>query len=172
LSNLREAFSATALANLDWSEIQEKAIDRVAASGKATTLGISLWKARYQLESRAYQTALKQALEAFCKRYRDRNAVAEQIVAQAMREYIDSCCKTCNGVGEMVINDLRVVCDACAGSKVHRYSDRERAERMTVSYAIVKHSVHKINWLLGQFYDEDRRLNYLMCWELERLTVV
>ena len=51
--NLREPYAATAFAGLGWSEISERPIDRVAAAGLADSLGVSLWKAKYQGSSGA-----------------------------------------------------------------------------------------------------------------------
>lgn len=171
MSNLREAYAATALAGLGWDDNAEKAIDRVAASGKATALGVFLWKAKYQLESRAYQSAIKEALSLYMKRYRDSRGTAERLVDQAMREYIAPACRLCSGRGEMVLDELKVICATCEGSKTHRFTDTERATAMQLSYALTKHCAFKIKWLLGLFGDEDKRVNYILNIELERIDI-
>jgi hypothetical protein len=168
MSNLRESYAATSLAGLGWDENQEKAIDRVAASGKASALGVCLWKSKYMLEGDAYRKAHKALLVIFQARYADEYFVAGALVGQAMREYIAPQCTACNGEGERMVNDGRVVCDFCSGSKTHRYSDTERAKLMQISYGTTKASAHKIRWLLEFMESEDRIVNHQLNIELER----
>ena len=166
LSNLREAFSATALANLDWDENSERPIDRVAASGKINELGLLLWKAKYQLEAEAYRRVQIALCEIYGKRYRDAPPIRAALVGQALREFLAPACRACRGVGEMMVNDRRVVCEDCGGSKLHRYSDIERAGTMKLGFGLTKHAAHKIQWLLGLMGDEDCRANAVMNIEL------
>jgi hypothetical protein len=169
MANLRESYAATGYASLEWSELGEKAIDRVAASGKCSKLGVSLWKAKFLLESAAYQKAQRELLLVYKTRYfHDDQIIGEALVSQALVEYIAPQCRVCNGEGERIVNDLKVVCEACSGSKMHRYSDKERALRMQMSYGRTKASAHKLRWLLNFMQDEDRTVNLQMNVELER----
>lgn len=168
MTNLREAFAVTALASLEWDENRERAIDRVAASGKAGELGLLLWKAKYQLEVDSYRRAQKALVEIYGKRYRDSPTVAAAFVGQAMREYLSPSCRACHGVGEYVVNDRRIVCETCGGSKIHRYSDEERARTMQVSYGLTKAGAHKLRWLLGLMGAEDSAVNFELNIQLER----
>lgn len=170
MSNLREAFAATALASLEWNPLTEAAIDRVAASGRAQTLGVLLWRAKYMLESSAYQNALKLALGVYEERYRDSEEVAKAIVTQALREYLAPACRSCKGVGEMMVNLRRIVCETCGGSKIHRHSDEERARLMQISYGLTKKSAHKVAWMLGMLGNEDKLVNRELNIQLERQT--
>lgn len=171
MSNLREAYSATAYAGLGWDENQEKAIDRVAASGKATSLGISLWRSKYQLESRSYQKAHALALEIFAKRYRDSLRIAQECVWQALREYVDmSLCSACNGQGGLLIDQKWATCPVCDGQKYATWGDKLRSARMGMSQQRVRALAHKINWLALQFSEADRAVNYQLNIELERFS--
>ena len=168
MANLREAYAATGMAGLGWDANTEKAIDRVAAAGKADALGLLLWKAKYMLESVAYAQARNTLLAAYSKRYRDNMTVAVAMVEQGLREYLAPVCRTCRGVGEMMVAERRVVCESCGGSKIHRYGDQERARTMQISYALVKQSGHKLRWILELLGSADKSVNHAMCIELER----
>ena len=67
-----------------------------------------------------------------------------------------------------MLEDRRVVCDTCGGSKIHRYTDAERAGTMQLSYGLTKHAAHKIQWLLGLMGEADAKVNAEMCRQLER----
>lgn len=168
MSDLREAYSHVSFASLEWSENTERAVDRVAAAALANPVGLLLWKAKYLLEPDAYKSAQIALGEIYQKRYRDAPTVRAALVGQALREFLAPSCRTCRGVGEHMLEDRRVVCDTCGGSKIHRYTDAERAGTMQLSYALTKHAAHKLQWLLGIMGDEDRKVNAVMCEQLER----
>lgn len=168
MSNLREAYSHVSFASLEWDETTERAVDRVAAAALASPLGLLLWKAKYLLEVDAYKRAQTALNEIYRKRYRDTPTVAAALVGQALREFLAPSCRTCRGVGEHMLEDRRVVCETCNGTKIHRYTDQERAGTMQLSYGLTKHAAHKIQWLLGLMGDEDRQVNLVMRQQLER----
>jgi hypothetical protein len=168
MANLREAYSRVSFASLEWDENAEKAIDRVAAAALANPLGLLLWKAKYLLEGDAYRRAQIALGEVYGKRYRDAAPIRAALVGQALREFLAPACRTCRGVGEHMLEDRRVVCDTCAGTKIHRYTDMERAGTMQLSFGLTKHAAHKLQWLLGLMGDEDRQVNAVMCEQLER----
>lgn len=168
MANLREAYSHVSFASLEWNENTEQAVDRVAAAALANPLGLLLWKAKYLLEADAYRRVQIALSEIYGKRYRDAPTIRAALVGQALREFLAPSCRACRGVGEMMINDRRVVCETCGGSKLHRYSDMERAGTMQIGYGLTKHCAHKLQWLLGLMGDEDRKVNAVMCQQLER----
>lgn len=168
MSNLREAYSHVSYASLEWDENTEKAVDRVAAAALASPLGLLLWKAKYLLEADAYRRVQIALGEIYGKRYRDAAPIRAALVGQALREFLAPSCRTCRGVGEHMLEDRRVVCDTCGGSKIHRYTDAERAGTMQLSYALTKHAAHKLQWLLGVMGAEDAKVNAEMCRQLER----
>jgi hypothetical protein len=166
MANLREPYAATALASLEWSETQEKAVDRVAASGRCANIGVALWKAKYMLEA----TSLCSAHTMLCYVYRTRYPSdpaqwASACAKQALLEYIATQCRVCHGVGELVRDDLRVVCGECSGTALHRYSDDERAALMGRE---VRARDEKLRWLLGVISAEDGQVNARLNIELER----
>lgn len=168
-SNLRGVYASVSLANLAWDENQERAIDRIAASGKAAKLGVYLWKSRYMLEVAAYHRAHDLLLVLYRRRYaRDSITVAKAMVEQAMLEYIYPQCRACLGKGERMVDEVLVMCDVCAGSRVHKYKDAERSRRMQISYSITRASGHKLAWLHDRITDEDRQVNERLNIELER----
>lgn len=167
--NLREALAVTSLASLEWSAERERAIDRVAASGKCPPLGLSLWKARYMLEAAAYRNA-RDGLFKLCRdRYtREKPEILVKLVDQSLHEWLSSACAECNGATEVMAGDLRVICSVCRGSGVKRYSDEERARAMGLSYALVKFNSPRFGWLIEQMSALDRAVNEQMNIELER----
>lgn len=168
MSNLREAYAGTALASLEWSELRERAVDRVAAAGKADPFGIKLWRAKYLLESSAYLALQKELLTIYQNRYRDNATVSQALVQQALHEFLAPACRDCAGRGEMLFDERLIVCETCKGSKIHRYSDEERARTMNISYAVTKKSQHKIRWVLEFMGTHDRKVNGVLSYELER----
>lgn len=70
----------------------------------------------------------------------------------------------------MVINDLKVSCGTCTGSRLKRYSDKERCSRMKVSWAMTKSLTRKLQRTMSKIFDEDGLVSYQMSVELERGT--
>lgn len=168
MSNLREALAATALANLGWSE-GERAIDRVAASGKCPRLGVDLWKARYMLEAQAYADAREGFRALYKERYiREHQNVTDRLVDQCLHEFLSPFCSTCGGAKEMMVGELKVTCSTCDGVGVKNYTDEERAGCMGLSYGLTKRLSHKFRWVLGVMQALDTEVNRLLNIELGR----
>lgn len=169
MSNLREPLASTSLASLEWSEGRERAVDRVAASGRVNGLWLALWKAKYMLEVRAHRSAINGLETHYRDRYKaERPEIATKIVLQIIREYIASFCVDCGGVRELLINDLKVTCVTCKGTGVRFYSDFDRARSMKLSLNHVRVLTHKLNWLQDEVRAMDRAVNSVMNSELER----
>ena len=123
----------------------------------------------FAYEKSAFRDCLRLLTDAYRTRYKaDSEALAVDLVVQALAEWINQSCRDCGGARELVVGDLKVICNTCGGTGLHRYSDFERSRAMRISYAIVKHSRHKLQWLADQIGTEDRRVNYEMGAELER----
>jgi len=169
MPDLRESLAGTVLASLEWSEIAEKAIDRVAASGKAHALGLSLWKAKYQLEVSSYHDARGGLIRLFRAKYPSETPeIAVACVDEALHEWLGPACKACLGARELVSEALRVVCSRCNGSGLERYSDVQRAKRMQLSVGRVHKLARRLQWLAGELGSLDRAVNSVLCEELER----
>lgn len=168
MANLREALVATSLASFAWAD-SERAIDRVAASGKCPRLGVDLWKARYMLEARAYHDARKGLIVMYRERYiRERLDIVERLVDQGLHEFLSPFCKACLGAKEMMVGELKVMCGVCMGVGVKKYTDEERASCMGLSYGLTKRLAHKLRWLNGEMQALDKEVNIQLNIELER----
>ena len=168
IANLREAYSSTALAPLDWG-VGERPIDRVAASGRCDATGLAVWKARYQHESSAYNDAIAGLLKDYRERFRGDSAdIAKRVVTQALDEFLFPFCSMCSGAKEVIVDKLRVICPKCGGSGVKRYSDSDRARQMRLSWGLTKKLAHKLRWAHERLSDLDRSVNAEMAFQLER----
>jgi hypothetical protein len=164
--NLREAATTIQYASLEWSE-HERAVDRVAACGKADALGVAIWKAKYGLESACYHAAVKGLTKAYLARYkREGQPLAEMLCEQVLSEFIAQFCVACQGRRELVIDDRMQACTACAGSGVRRYTDEQRARMMRISHARVLVMAHKIRWVHDLISRLDGEVNVILTKEL------
>jgi hypothetical protein len=169
MSNLREAYAATATASLEWSEQRERAIDRVAAAGLAPRLGMDLWRARYQLSLQSFRDAHQGLVQLYQTRYKSETTdMACRIVDEALSEFMGPACTSCNGAREMILDQLKIVCTTCEGSGLRRYSNFERARRMQVSMRRVETINGKLAWLAGEMGSLDKAVNTIIAAELER----
>lgn len=168
MSDLREALAMTSLASLEWAD-HEKAIDRVAASGKASPLGVNLWKARYMLEVKAYQSTREGLIALYRERFRrEEPRVIASVIDQCLHEFLSPFCVSCSGARELMAGDLKVVCETCDGTGVRRYGNEDRARAMKISFGLVKRLEHKFRWLLGEMQGLDRDVNKVLAEQLER----
>lgn len=167
--DLREGYASIHHANLAWDADYERAIDKVAASGRASTLGVALWRAKYMNEAKAYRAALRMLARVLGGRHGgDGRALRERIATQCLREYIAPMCTTCLGVGEVVEKKLRIVCRTCNGVRVKWYSDRERALAMDISLAHARMLATKIRMAAETIEKADRQVNAVLVYQLER----
>lgn len=171
MTDLRQAYAATSLANLQWSEITERPIDRVAASGLCDDLGVLLWKAKYMLESSAYKEAEKKlAIRIQVKFHREPELICLKLSEQTLKEYVGDKCKKCNGAKEIIGKYRREVCDVCSGFGIRRWTDFERARAMQIALGRVKSLQRHFNWssnlIMTLDADVGRQMNvYLGRWE-------
>jgi hypothetical protein len=173
LTNLREPFAATHHAGLGWEDGVEKAIDRVAASGRADALGVLLWKAKYMSESPAYVDARKRLIVLYREKrsVHETPVIVEKIVDQVLHEYLSDRCRMCLGAKELVTEQLRVVCEACAGTGVRRYGDSERARTMQIGVDRVRRLSRAMQWLADEINGRDAQVNDVLGVQLERFTL-
>jgi hypothetical protein len=167
---MREPFAGTAFANMDHNPDRERPVDRVAATGWANSLGLLLWRAKYQLETDAYLHA-KRALVAYYCEHRSRFeqvVIVEKIADQCLHEYLSPHCTACRGAKELVTESLRITCSTCGGTGIRRYSDTARAQQMGLSVDRIKRLNRGIGWLADQINTLDAEVNRVMCEQLER----
>lgn len=170
--NLREPFASTAVAGLGWSEISERPIDRVAASGFADALGVRLWKAKYQDSSTDAVSAVNTLADKVKQRYKAENKdTCYRIAFQCLIEYLKPHCLLCMGRGETKLqNGVKIICRECRGTQVKRYTDFDRARSMQISLAKTRAITHKLSWLSDEIQRLDMGVNRVMNEQLERLT--
>jgi len=121
---MREAFSNTLRKSLDWDDVDhEKAVDKLTAFCYADRLSTLLWRLKYGNDASAYKPVvflLAKTLKPLNKN------ISIKIAQQALHEWLFPLCTTCQGTKERMAGELRVVCRACNGTGVGRYSDRDR----------------------------------------------
>lgn len=167
--NLRESVASTHHANLAWSAEHERAIDKVAALGLCDELGVLLWKAKYMSESWAYQKARRILINLHSARFKyEARLIVDSLVEQCLHEYVADMCQWCKGAKEIIANDRRVICDACGGHGVRRYSDRDRAVNMKLAMGKVQKMARQFKALQDIIRDQDGRVNLVLMDQLER----
>lgn len=160
MSNLREALAATTFANLQWSEIAERPIDRVAASGLCDGLGVLLWKAKYCLESAAYKEADRQIKVRVKDKYpNEAGLICDKLTEQCLREYLSDKCKACHGAKEMIVGSRRITCEVCSGFGIRRWTDFERARGTGLAIGRVKTLERKFSWTVNLLLTLDSEVN-------------
>ena len=170
MSNLRQAYAATQFANLDWSELSERPVDRVAAAGKASHLEI--WKAAYSREPSSILRMHRIVFAAFVAKYPNIDEdLARRVVDQAIHEFLDPQCRVCKGAMQLVSPEninATVPCPACHASGLQEHSDEARSRRMQIKYSQAKHAAPKLLWLVQWLTAHDGAINVILNRELER----
>jgi len=157
---MRESLAVTHHANLNWNPDQEKAIDKVAASGLCDSLGLLLWKWRYMDEKPAERGAIEGLSIKVQERFKNEVALnCYKIAKQGVNEYKLSYCNKCRGAKEMVVGSLRIVCQHCSGCGMRRWTDFERSRAMSLSMKRVETFQRHFNWLSNQIWTLDDLVN-------------
>jgi len=176
MANLRESLASTHHASLVWSPERERAIDKVAASGRCDELGVLLWKTKYMFESAAREKAEKIILEMMFKRFNFHTALLlVKAMEQAFREWLEDQCEVCGGRGHVMAGEVRIVCESCDGSRARHYTDTKRAQLMQLPMGHVEKLCSKrgpMTWTLDLMRTRDRKVNLEMNMQLERLQVI
>lgn len=131
MANLRKllaaAFSGT---DLSTSDIQETAVDRIAAMAFTDRLGGELWRLQLSHDPRSYRRALALLTHRTKPIARDR-AIRQRLCETVLREWLDTLCRHCAGRGFiMVEGSPKKACPVCDGTTLRRYSDQWRMARM------------------------------------------
>lgn len=116
---MREAMAkARQTSDLEWNEYQ-KAIDRITASGMASTLGALLTRLKDSGDHTVYRGVTSILMETHAN---------PLVVKQAIYEWLYDHCKTCNGAKELKLdNGVINTCQTCNGAGVRRWDNAERA---------------------------------------------
>src|SRR5262245_11962193 len=129
--------------DLDHHEF-ECAVDRVGALAHGSKLGRLLyhWKHADQPDSaRVLQALTKRARKRFgiSPRHPD-TKILERACVQAMTEYYAPQCRNCNGAGELIAANLRILCNTCGGSGLRRYPEAERMSALGIEWNAYRHT--------------------------------
>lgn len=128
--SLRERISSTLNStHLEHGE-RETAIDRVHAFAHGSRLGRLLWRLKYNEEGVADEV-MAILVRKLCRRWAiapgaPRAKVAERVIRRALTEWYDWRCRTCNGRGEVMIEEKVYVCSRCKGTGSEPVTDLER----------------------------------------------
>ena len=165
---MRDAYAGTGRASLAWG-ITERAVDRVAAAGKCSELGMNLWRTKYGLDSISFLRAVEQLSVVYSGRYRREDAdLVGKLCFQAISEWVAQFCTTCAGTREVMHGDLKAICTACAGSGVRRYTDEQRARMLSISFDKIRRMGGRFRWLHDYISRQDGLVNDVMARNLER----
>ena len=157
MANYRASFSRTLEGSLVDKPDNEANIDRLTAFSLASNeLGSAWWRLAYDLDSSAYDPALK-ALQALTN-------VQKALCELVLHEALDPHCKFCRGAKELVLtNDtgglVRKVCTHCKGTGIHRFSDKERSKWLKWSMASVRRHSKQIQKVYDTLQTADRRVS-------------
>ncbi len=157
------------MAGLEWNADVEKAIDRVAAGSAALRLGVDLWRAKYLLEGQAYRDVTEGMVRRYLERYdKEKPEIARKCVEQSLSEYMGPSCKACLGAKWLMMDGLKVLCQACDGSGLRRYTDYHRATCMQIERRNVERRASRMRWICDQLGTMDVEVNHRLAIELER----
>ena len=117
--------------DLGWSDRATKPVDYVSALASATGLGSDILRSKTHDQSALHRAILQ--LAAIARKHGSQRKLpvsegqAHALAKMALIELIRPHCRVCNGAGQVVLGELKVICPSCEGIAVHRYSDHERA---------------------------------------------
>ena len=116
---------------LEHSELKVMPVDLVGALSGASSLGSAMFRAA-DGDVFAFRKAILLLAREAMNDQKIGQSAASRLAYVAIREVIHWQCRKCNGAGQVIVGDLKVVCDKCGGMGVHRWSDKERADLLKV----------------------------------------
>lgn len=152
---MRELIGCALLSShLETVEERESAIDRIGALGRASKLGRALWHWKYAGDADSARSAYKHLVRKAMRRtkiYRHSRdfKLLEKICTAVLHEWLHPNCRTCGGKGAFIDEErnLKITCSTCSGSRLHRYSDQERAQALGVdpqAYRFIDKRFHTV----------------------------
>lgn len=120
--------------NLAWSDHQVKDIDFVTASGMARPeLGVLLIRAYASNDPVSLRMANWLAIKKSRKYLPDLpEGMRRKIVNAAIQEFLVPICTPCGGTGKSLQGQKWGACPTCAGTRIKRYTNGERAKMIGV----------------------------------------
>lgn len=131
MANLRKLLAAALTgSDLSSSDVQETAIDRIAAMAFTDPLGGELWRLALSHDPKSFRRALALLVHRSKPIARDR-AVRQRLCETVLREWLDTLCRHCAGRGFIVAEGApKRTCPVCDGTTLRRYSDQWRMAQM------------------------------------------
>lgn len=131
MSKLHEAMTrAVATSDMELDPGHVKDADRVAAMGLGAKgeLGSLVFRfARAEQPQWGRRIVLILARRV-AHRHRIGRELAEKVATCALLEFAKPHCRACGGAGETLVDEVKVTCSRCGGSRVERYGNAERRE--------------------------------------------
>ena len=105
---------------------QIRSVEHVAALSGASSIGSDLMRAKdYDVQ------ALRRAILILARHARQSMRLSMEpskwLATAAILEVMHWQCRSCNGASEQRLDGIRMICPACGGVGVHRWTDSERA---------------------------------------------
>lgn len=130
--------SAIQASDLGWSDLRTRPVEYVASMAAATGLGSDLFRLRSHDRAAASRAVLLLARKAWraghAKKLPISDAQARALSIAAIIELSFPHCQTCRGAGESIVEKLKVICPTCSGTRLHRYSDQDRAKMCGIPF--------------------------------------
>lgn len=111
---------------LEHSETHTMPVELVASMSGASRLGSDLFRAA-DADAAAFRRAILLLTKHVIDTLRIGRGMAQRLASMAIQETLHWQCHRCNGAGQVVVGDLKVICPVCSGATVHRWTDKERA---------------------------------------------
>ena len=124
---MREALAASVgSSNLKFDPEYERAADRVAAIGFGPRLGSLLIRYRDANQVRWEREIIARLAKRIIRKLPITHSIAAKVAECALSEWARPHCATCGGARVIMGAMLKVVCPACDGIGVRRYTNSER----------------------------------------------
>lgn len=117
---------------LEQNDLKLMPVDFVGSLSGASALGSDIFRAA-DGDAFAFRRAILLLAREATRKFRIGQSVAVRLASVAIQEVIYWQCRKCNGAGQVIAGELKVICDKCGGTGIHRWSDAERAKLLKVN---------------------------------------
>lgn len=126
---MRESLAhAVGSGNLAMRDEVIRDVDRIAAMGRGCELGSMLLRLREGEQKQWGARCAYIIARRIQKRFRFTATISQSIAVCAILEWSKPHCHSCNGAREIQTDTLKIVCPACSGIGVHRWSNKDRRQ--------------------------------------------
>lgn len=160
MGNFREIIGRDLASSLE-ADYSETPVDRVGAFSKGARLGTLLWRLKYGKD----MSCFKPAAFLLAKEAQLQTAIGFKVCELAISEWLLPECETCRGAREVIFGPKRIICPACDGYGVKRYTNRERDSFLGSRF---KPWIRRYEKACAELTARARSINPTMNAELER----